>query len=152
MAKDWIEEEGDAGVGQGVGPFDNLPEWQIVPDGVETADKGLSAPINAKENGGRSETGQFLPGHSIKSPGRPKKADELAILNAIRGSFPPEKVKAYLTTAMRLAEEQNSARGMLAVLEFAASYTLGKPVQRIEMADGGLADMAIELGIDITEE
>lgn len=126
MAKDWIEEEGE---------------------------EGLSVRAIANETGRlRDANGRFVPGVVNPSPGRPKKAQEKAILDKIRGTFPPEKVEEYLKTAMKIAEDQNSARGMLAVLEFAASYTLGKPVQRIETNDGGLADMAIELGIDITEE
>ena len=76
----------------------------------------------------------------------------MTILDSIRSTFPPDVVAEHLRTAMRLATEQNSARGIVAVLEFAAGYTLGKPIQRIVTTEGGLADMAEELGIDLSED
>ena len=88
---------------------------------------------------GRDEAGRFLPGHAIPGPGRPPKAQELAVLDAIKTTFTPEMVQEYLKRAMQLAEEQKSARGMVAVLEFAAGYTLGKPIARVEQQPHGLA-------------
>ena len=115
-------------------------------------EKGVSARESAKETGGRDSAGRFLPGVVNKSPGHPTKAQELAILDSIRSTFPPDVVAEHLRTAMRLATEQNSARGIVAVLEFAAGYTLGRPIQRVITTEGGLADMAEELGIDLSED
>jgi len=84
---------------------------------------------------------RWVKGQSGNPKGRPKKAQELAILDAIRATFPPEQIAEYLQAAMRIAHEQNSARGMMAVLEFAAGYALGKPVQRIQQESGGLAEV-----------
>jgi hypothetical protein len=113
---------------------------------------GVSARVIAEETGGRDENGRFLPGHSLgKLGGRPRKAQELAILDSIRSTFPPDVVAEKLRKAMQLAEEQNSARGMVAVLEFAANYTLGKPVQRIQQESSGIVGIMAELGINIEE-
>ena len=110
---------------------------------------GVSVRAIAKET--RDANGRFLPGVVNPSPGRPAKAQELAILDAIRSTFPPEVVADKLRKAMAIAEEQDSARGMVAVLEFAANYTLGKPVQRIVQESSGIVGIMAELGISIDE-
>lgn len=108
--------------------------------------EGLSAAANATETGDRDSSGRFLPGHSVgKLGGRPSKAQELAMLDAIRTSLPPEKVQEHINKALQLAVSQNSARGIIAVLEFAAGYSLGKPTQRIINEQGGLSDVLAEL-------
>jgi hypothetical protein len=40
----------------------------------------------------------------------------------------------------------------MAVVEFAAAYSLGKPIARIEQASNSLANVLAELGIEIDEE
>jgi len=42
----------------------------------------------------------------------------------------------------------NSWRGIMSVVEFAAAYSLGKPIACIEQSSGGLASVLAELGID----
>ncbi|CAN5441794.1 hypothetical protein BH10CHL1_BH10CHL1_17980 [soil metagenome] len=74
--------------------------------------------------------GRFKKGNP-GGPGRPKKAAELAMLNAIKSTFTDEQIKGYLKQAMETAVEQKSSRGMIAVLEYIADRTLGKPVQQI---------------------
>nr|AGC72347.1 hypothetical protein [uncultured bacterium A1Q1_fos_2004] len=54
------------------------------------------------------------------------------MLDTIKATMPPEKIEAIMLRALELAEETKSWRGYLAVLEFAASYALGKPTPRPE--------------------
>lgn len=111
---------------------------------------GVSVPVNPNLNGGRDEKGRFTKGNP-GGPGRPKRAEEIALLDAISTTFPPELVQQTLQDALRLAKEQNSARGMIAVLEFAANYALGKPVQRTQEVQGGLSSILEELDLDENE-
>jgi hypothetical protein len=80
----------------------------------------------------------WLPGQSGNPAGRPTKARELAILHAISNAFSPEQIDEHLNRAMEIAIAQNSARSIVAILEFQADRTIGKPVQRIETGDNGL--------------
>lgn len=112
--------------------------------------EGVSAAVSTKLTGRRSD-GRWRKGTSGNPNGRPSKAQELAMLDAIKSTFPPELVREKLAKALELAEKQNSARGMVAVLEFAANYALGKPVQRVQQEQGGLASVLEELGIDPDE-
>lgn len=95
----------------------------------------------------RNSNGHWLPGASGNPKGRPTKAQELAVLNAITSTFTPEQVQEYLQKAMKLAEEQNSARAMIAILEFCANYTIGKPTQRFENASNGLDEIIAKLSV-----
>jgi hypothetical protein len=79
-------------------------------------------------NSGRFTTGN--PG----GPGRPRREQEQATLQAITSAIPPEEVTSALRTALDLAVELRSPRAIIAVLEFQASYQLGKPVARVENA------------------
>ena len=90
----------------------------------------------------RDKSGKFLPGNS-GGPGRPKREHETAVLDALRGSFPPERLIAVLEDALQIAQSQNSARGMLAVVEFIAGYALGKPIARVEKSDTNAIDEAL---------
>lgn len=92
----------------------------------------------------RDERGYFLPGHGVKSPGRPKRESELAMLNAITSTFTPDEVTKLLKDALDIAKEQKSARGMVAILEFIADRTLGKPTIRVEHGDTNAIDDAID--------
>jgi hypothetical protein len=94
----------------------------------KSSEHGVPAPIKTVENG-RDLLGRFAPGWA-GGPGRPSKAQEQAFLDAIRASMTPGEVTAYIRKALQLAEEQNSARGLVAVLEFVRDSTSGRPVQR----------------------
>lgn len=83
----------------------------------------------------RDERGRFLPGSS-GGPGRPSRRREEELLQAIKAAFPPEVLTEKLQRALEMAEAQQSPRGMVAVLSFAAAYSLGKPTQRIETDRG----------------
>jgi hypothetical protein len=98
--------------------------------------EGVTAPINSIRNG----DGRFAKGHA-GGPGRPSKAKEIAMLEAIRSTFTPERVAQHLNDAMDIAVRTNSARGIVAVLEFAANYTMGKPVQRTQEVRQSIADI-----------
>lgn len=83
----------------------------------------------------------WKPGQSGNPNGRPTKARELAILDAITNAFTPEEITTHLREAMKVAKDKDSARGIVAVLEFMADRAVGKPVQRIETDSGGLASI-----------
>jgi hypothetical protein len=86
------------------------------------------------DNARDPNTGRLLPGHpGLPGAGRPAREREKAVLDAIRDAIPPEEIKANLRKALEIAIEQKSARGIIAVLEFAAGYAVGKPVQRVDV-------------------
>lgn len=89
--------------------------------------------------------GQFVPGHKQPGPGRPKREREEAVLAAISDALSPEEIKNAIMTALDLAIEQKSPRGIVAVLELAAGYAVGKPVQRVQQSAGGLEDIINQL-------
>ena len=91
---------------------------------------------------GRNPDGTFKKGEWPGGPGRPKKAQAEAMLDAINAAMPPDKVRSIMAKALSLAEEQNSARSLLKVLEFAAGYLIGTPVQRSEDASDGYEALA----------
>ena len=111
------------------------------------AEEGLSTSLSTNGTGGRDATGKWLPGVSGNPKGRPNKAEELKMLDAIRSTFTPEETTAHLRRAMQLAIEQNSARGIVAVLEFMHDRTIGKPVQRVIQEGGGINEILVELGV-----
>ena len=89
------------------------------------------------DNFERDELGRFKPGHG-GGPGRPSKAKEEAILDSIRSTFEPEEIAAHLREALDIAIEQRSPRGIVSVLSFVASYSLGKPTVRDEQSNDRL--------------
>jgi hypothetical protein len=113
-----------------------LKAGMAVGNGQTGVKEGVNAPINSIRNG----DGRFAKGHS-GGPGRPSKAKEIAMLEAIRSTFTPERVAQHLNDAMDIAVRTNSARGIVAVLEFAANYTMGKPVQRTQEVRQSIADI-----------
>jgi hypothetical protein len=78
----------------------------------------------------RDAKGRLLPGHSVKSPGRPPKEKEDAILNAIRDAFTPAELVSILREALIVARNTNSARGMLSSIQTMLDYAVG-PAKRI---------------------
>lgn len=75
--------------------------------------------------------GKFAPGNP-GGPGRPPRTQEQQMLDTIKATMPPARIEAAIQRALELAEETKSWRGYLAVLEFAAAYTLGRPAIRLE--------------------
>ncbi len=90
----------------------------------------------------RDERGRLLPGNTGNPNGRPKRETEQSILDAIRRALPPEVIEAKIKRALEIAEETNSARGMIAVLEFAAAYSLGRPTVRVEQTANAHAELS----------
>lgn len=80
-------------------------------------------------------------------PGRPKRTQEQReYIAAIKAGFPPEKVLDLMRQALDLAIGTNSWRGVLAVVEFAAAYSLGKPKQQVQVSDGAsLSDLLAQV-------
>lgn len=109
---------------------------------METGKDGVSVPVNAEKIGDRDSSGRFIPGHSIKG-GRPSKARELAALDAVMNSVSPDKIAEVIAA---LLNHPTSWRAQQAGLELHLAYTLGKPVQRIQQSEGGLATILDELG------
>lgn len=94
----------------------------------------------------RDANGRFLPGNSAATGyGRPPKRQELATLDAIRTSFPPERVTALLEEALDLARKTNSARGILAVTETILAYGVGKPATMPDEDSGDLGTYILGL-------
>jgi hypothetical protein len=73
------------------------------------------------------------------------------MLASIRASMPPERIEATIAEALEIARATNSWRGIMAVVEFSAAYSLGKPIARIEQGGGGIRGIMAELGIEIDE-
>lgn len=116
----------------------------------EEEEGGGSSSTDSESSGGttvqRVEGGKFAKGNTLG--GRmPKQVDNREYIAAIKASFPPDRIVEMMGMAMDLAARTNSWRGMVAVMEFAANYTLGKPKPQAGSGDGGgLA--AILAGID----
>ena len=94
---------------------------------------GGSSPTQETKTGeGRDPvTGRLLPGHNIGKR-HSKAVDQRAYIAALAEGFPPERLRELMETAIAIAIETKSWRGVVAASEFAANYTLGKPKQRIE--------------------
>lgn len=107
----------------------------------ENAANMVKVDVLAENKQRRLPVNAWKPGQSGNPNGRPKKAQELAILDAITAAFTPEQITEHLHQAMQIALEKKSARGIVAVLEFMADRTIGKPIQRVEQTGGGLADV-----------
>src|SRR6476469_9642548 len=90
----------------------------------------------------RDNRGRFAEGNP-GGPGRPKRQHEEAVLDALRGSFPPERLISILEDALLITQSQNSARGMLSIVEFISGYALGKPIARVERAGGNAIEEAM---------
>jgi hypothetical protein len=84
---------------------------------------------------------RFTPGGE-PGPGRPKAIDNRDYIAAIKQGFPPERIVELLELAIQEATNTHSWRGIVAAVEFAAAYSLGKPKQTIQSAGNDtLADL-----------
>lgn len=79
----------------------------------------------------RDPSGRFLPGNG-GGPGRPKREQERMILDAISNALSPAEIEFAIREGLRLAIEQKSTRGIVAILELAAGYSIGRPTVRVE--------------------
>jgi hypothetical protein len=104
-------------------------------EGIATSGKASgSSKAKKSENGG---------------PGRPLSSNQ-AYIDAIKASYPPGTLTDMMQEAYDMAVKTNSWRGMVAVAEFAANYSLGKPVKRVESTgDSSLADLLA--GVDTSK-
>ena len=68
----------------------------------------------------RNSQGRFVAGHAPTSPGRPKRETERMILDAIANALSPAEIEFAIGEGLRLAIEQKSTRGIVAILELAA--------------------------------
>jgi hypothetical protein len=92
----------------------------------------------------KSEKAGWKPG-----PGRPPSSND-AYIKAIKAKYPPGRLTDMMEEAFEMAVKTNSWRGMVAVAEFAANYSLGKPVKRVESTgDTSLADLLA--GVDTSK-
>src|SRR4051812_1608475 len=92
----------------------------------------------------RDNHGRWQAGHSGNPAGRAPRKQEEEMLDAIKTTFPPERITSYLEQAMEIAIKNGSARSIIAVLEFAAHYSLGKPIARTERVGGNAIEEAMQ--------
>jgi hypothetical protein len=105
-------------------------------DGTAIGGKGRGSVKETKKDKGSSQ-----PAKSI---------DNRAYIDAIKAEFPPERITELLEQAIVLAIDTRSWRGVVAACEFAANYSLGKPVKRVESTgDSSLADLLA--GVDTSK-
>ena len=98
--------------------------------------------MDSQSAGRDPNNGRFTPGNP-GGPGRPRREKEAAILAAISDALSPAEITKALRDALDIATETRSARGIIAVLELAAGYGIGKPVQRTERTEGDPISAAI---------
>jgi hypothetical protein len=84
--------------------------------------------------------GKFARGNTLGR--KPRQTVDTAYVDAMRAGMPPDRVVELLDKAIELAIATKSARGVMAAVEFATAYTLGKPKQRTGVQpDRTLADL-----------
>jgi len=92
------------------------------------------------EQNGRDASGRFLPGHAIKSPGRPRKAVEERYLCILSQRVTPEVFAKIVDKAAEQALE-----GDAKAREWLSWYLIGKPTEYVAAdltSNGdGLADL-----------
>lgn len=99
---------------------------------VLTIDDTPADIVIASDGSVRDKAGKFVKGNALKphNPGRPRKLDPKAILDAIDESFPPEQIVKMMKQSYEVAFKQDDAKAMMMVVQFATYYLIGKPVQR----------------------
>jgi hypothetical protein len=110
-----------------------------------------STETKAAQNGENTQLrgGYFVKG-GLPGPGRPKMVDNRAYVEALKAGFPPERMVELMEQAIEIAISTKSWRGVVAAAEFAADYSLGKPVKRVESTgDSSLADLLA--GVDTSK-
>jgi hypothetical protein len=117
---------------------------------TKVAEEGVGAPVNT-EISGRDESGRWLKGFTGNPSGRPPKEWSRMNMEAMMNAFTPEEKQRYLRTAARIAEEQGSARGIVAVFEFIEDRLNGRPTVHVMQESNNLHAVLGELGIVIDE-
>jgi hypothetical protein len=93
-------------------------------------------------NGEKTTKGPLFTVGGAGGPGRPKAVDNREYISAIKQGFPPERIVELLELAIQEATNTHSWRGIVAAVEFAAAYSLGKPKQTIQATgNDSLADL-----------
>jgi hypothetical protein len=117
-------------------------------EGIHKSNGRGSAKTQTQQNGYNSAP-MFTPG-GPGGPGRKKQVDNRAYVEALKAGFPPERMVELMETAIEIAVSTKSWRGVVAAAEFAADYSLGKPVKRVESTgDSSLADLLA--GVDTSK-
>jgi hypothetical protein len=115
-------------------------------EGQKEEKKVYLEPSKAGGKGGtRDERGRLLPGHPGNPLGRPKRADERAIIAAMDKALPPDKLSEALQDALTWAYEYKSPKLILAIAQFVVAYQIGQPVQRSVSASGKLENILSRL-------
>ena len=111
---------------------------QKAAEGEDNSGKMVSSRPDNKNGTGRDEKGRLLPGTVANPLGRPKRADERAIIAAMDKALPPDKLSQAIEDALTWAYEYKSWKAVLAISQFVVSYQIGQPVQRSVSASGKL--------------
>jgi hypothetical protein len=107
---------------------------------------GETAGVTGGKASGSAKTTKNVKGSGLQV----KAVDNRAYIDAIKAAYPPDKITELLAVAIDLAIQTNSWRGVVAACEFAANYSLGKPVKRVESSgDTSLADLLA--GVDTSK-
>jgi len=99
----------------------------------------------------RDPSGRFLVGNP-GGPGRPKKETERMILDAITNALSPQEIENAIREGLRLAIEQKSTRGIVAILELAAGYSIGRPTVRVESNGSNVIEEAMQSWIAMKQQ
>lgn len=111
----------------------------------KSSEKNVSLRPDNKNGTGRDEKGRLLPGTVANPLGRPKRADERAIIAAMDKALPPDKLSEALQDALTWAYEYKSPKLILAIAQFVVAYQIGQPVQRSVSASGKLESILSRL-------
>ncbi len=129
----------------GIKPDAEARELLFVVREEEAANIGVLSDNTKKENGvSRGARGRWLPGQSGNPAGRKSRQYEKDMIDAVRRALTPENIESWINRALELADSQNSARGIVAVLELGLAYGAGKPVQQV-VRDTGKTELLQEL-------
>jgi hypothetical protein len=78
-------------------------------------------------------SGKFSPGNQAGvGKGRPKKEQEIAVLEAVKRAAPPERIEFAIDQMFLLAEKHSSWKAYDRAVTLALEYQVGKPTARVE--------------------
>jgi hypothetical protein len=97
--------------------------------------------VDEEKDADRAPNGRFLPGHGIKSPGRPRRDEEAAWLGLLRSEVTDVRWEAIVRKAIEQALRGDPrARGWLSDYVLPAASKVPVPDQRIEIVYESLDD------------
>jgi hypothetical protein len=70
------------------------------------------------------------------------------MLDAITDAISPDELRSIIQEAISIARSTQSARGLLAVAEFVADRTLGRPAVKLQTTNTKFQDLLSMLGSD----